>query len=73
MTRTIESLDCIVYTIEVDGDDILLIAKDHTLLLHGAGFDPENIERYIDENFDLARRIDETGNVIPLFDLMKAF
>ncbi len=77
-TRTIETLDGRTYEIELDGNDILLMAIDHTLVLHGADLaDSENIEIYIDDNFDLAKRIDhkEDAEIMygsSLFELMNS-
>jgi len=58
--KTIESNDGTVYEIAVQGHEIHLMAYAHTLVIKIIGdFDSENVEKYIDANFDRAVRIND--------------
>jgi hypothetical protein len=57
--KTIESKDETVYEVEVHDDAVHLMGYAHTLVIKIIGdFDSENVEKYIDANFDKAVRID---------------
>lgn len=70
--KTIESLDGTIYEIAVEGNEVLLMAADHTLAIKLIGnYDVENIESYIDLNFDRAVRTDHELTLVELIDYFK--
>ena len=70
--KTIELLTGTKYEIEVDGNDIRLLAIGHTLVLLDADFDKENVEKFIDANLHKFERINEDEEMT-LVELLEYF